>query len=70
MVDVKAESLIYDPADEGLLRRLGGAVIVQWKNLPSDARELIFDQANFMSDRDETVQLREQLGAFISRLKK
>lgn len=43
------------------IRRLGKAVIVQWDSLPKDVQDQdrIREQAVFMHDSQETVQLNE-----------
>ncbi len=64
-MQVKSETIKYDEDDEHILRRLGGAVVLQWDKLAPEAQKLILDQANFVHDRHQTVQLRQQLGSFI-----
>jgi hypothetical protein len=67
MLTVKAETLAYGVEDEHVLRRLGGAVVVQWRNLSTAARELLMEQAVLMHERDGAVQARQQIELFISR---
>jgi hypothetical protein len=59
--------LKYEEADEPLLRRLGGALVFQWGALPEEVRKLLLEQAVFMFDRHQTVQLKQQLEAFIQK---
>jgi hypothetical protein len=65
MPDVKAEMLECGEEDEHILRRLGGAVVVQWARLPDAMRDLLVEQATLMWDRYDTVQLRQQIELFI-----
>ena len=65
MPEIRGRKLDYEEADEHILRRLGGAVVVQWANLPDDVRTLLVEQATFMLDRHQTVQLKQQIQAFI-----
>jgi hypothetical protein len=55
----------YPEDDEHILRRLGAAVVGQWDALPENIRSLLVEQATFMHDRYQTVQLRQQIDAFI-----
>src|SRR4051794_9567907 len=57
MPDVKAAFVECEPEDEHILRRLGGAVVVQWPDLPEAVRQLLVEQATFVHDRQDTVQL-------------
>lgn len=42
----------YREAQEHLLRRLGGALVLQWDALPDNLQDLIIDQAALVEDRD------------------
>lgn len=54
--------------DEHVIRRLGWAVIRQWCDLPSNIQDLLREQAVFTEDRHPTtVQLNEEISAFINR---
>jgi hypothetical protein len=66
---LKAQNLKYSNDDEPILRRLGGATVVLWDRLPKDARALIREQAIFMHDRHQTVQLAQQIDMFIEKHK-
>ena len=48
-----------------IVRRLGWAVVEQWAALPDDARARIVEQAVFVQDQYQTVQLKEQVEIFI-----
>jgi hypothetical protein len=48
-----------------IVRRLGWAVVEQWAALPDDAKERILTQAVFVRDLYQTVQLKEQIDAFM-----
>jgi hypothetical protein len=69
MVTIKGRHLKYDPSDEHILRRLGSALVVHWETLNEIQRETLLSQAIMMGDRDETVQLREQINLFIKKHK-
>jgi hypothetical protein len=66
---LKGRHLKYEPSDEHILRRLGGALVVHWDTLNELQRETLLSQAIMMGDRDETVQLREQIALFIKKHK-
>ena len=55
----------YTDDDEHVVRRLGAAVVAQWDALPEDVRRLLIEQATFMHDRHQTVQLKETIESFI-----
>jgi hypothetical protein len=70
MPSIRAKQIEYGADEEHILRRLGGALVVQWDALSPDLRDRLIEQALFMGDRDWTAhQLREQIEAFISRHK-
>jgi hypothetical protein len=50
---VVQKTLKYQPAQEHLLRRLGGALVLQWDALPDELQDLIVDQAAAVEDRDD-----------------
>jgi hypothetical protein len=66
MLTVKVETIAYGSEGEHVLRRRGGAVVVQWHNLSKAARELLMEQAVLMDDRDSSVQARQQIESFIN----
>jgi hypothetical protein len=68
-MEAEAQRIDYEPGEEHILRRLGGAVVVLWDNLPGDSRNMILSQAMLMLDRDPAVQLGEQIEAFIEKYK-
>jgi hypothetical protein len=59
------------PPDVGdelhIVRRLGWALLYQWDRIPDDLRERLIEQAVFTKDRHQTVQLKEQIAAFVGR---
>jgi hypothetical protein len=65
MPEIKAQILNTAPAHDHILRRLAKAVIWQWDDLPADVQKRIQQQAVFMSDEFQTVQLNEQINMFI-----
>lgn len=67
MTHVRPAHIDYTEDEEHILRRLGGAVIVQFANLPPNIQQLLVEQATFMHDRHQTVQLKEQIEALIEK---
>jgi hypothetical protein len=59
----------YDDGEEHLLRRLGGAIVVNWGALNPLQQEVVLAQAVLMDDREGTFLLREQLEIFIRKHK-
>ncbi len=70
MTDITGRSLDYADEDEHILRRLGGAVVVQWRSLPQDVRDTLLEQAVYINDRTPAVQLKEQIESFIRKHQK
>lgn len=68
-METKGQHIDYQPDEEHILRRLGGAVVVLWDRLPDDARSMILAQATLMLDREPAVQLGEQIEGFIEKYK-
>ncbi len=68
-MDTKGQHIDYQPDEEHVLRRLGGAVVILWDRLPADARSMILAQATQMLDREPAVQLGEQIEGFIEKYK-
>ena len=56
---------IYGNDEERILRRIGAAVVVLWKDFPELQQSRIIQQAVFTPDRVRTVQLNEQIRALI-----
>jgi hypothetical protein len=69
MPTVKGRHLKYDPSDEGLVRRLGSALVMHWDMLSEIQQKAFLLQAVMTGDRDETVQLEQQLKLFIEKHK-
>lgn len=65
MPHIKARTVPHNPEDEHLLRRLAKAVAVHWDMLPESVRFAILEQAVYMHDDHETVQLKQQLERLI-----
>ena len=55
----------YGPEEEHILRRLGGALIVLWDEIPASKQNKLIAQACFMPDRETTTSLNEQIRIFI-----
>jgi hypothetical protein len=66
---IVGEIKAFAPPDVGIaehiIRRLGWAVVRQWSSLPDDVQERIREQAVFTEDKYATVQLNEQIKAFL-----
>jgi len=56
---------IYNNDEERILRRIGAADVVLWKDFPELQQSRIIQQAASTRDRVRTVQLNEQIAAFI-----
>jgi hypothetical protein len=56
---------IYGNDEERILRRIGAAVVVLWKDFPELQQGRIIQQAVSTPDRVRTIQLNEQITAFI-----
>jgi hypothetical protein len=65
MAEIKAFAPPDVSSDDHIIRRLGWAVVRQWSHLPSDAKEIIREQAVFTEIGAPTTQLNEQIKAFI-----
>lgn len=50
---VVAKTVKYRADQEHVLRRLGGALVLQWDALPEDLQDLIVDQAAIVDDRED-----------------
>jgi hypothetical protein len=51
--------------EEYVLRCLGGAVLMQWNELPTSIQRALFERAASLSKEDQTVALREQIARFL-----
>jgi hypothetical protein len=58
-----AKTLKYNEAQEHLLRRLGGALVLQWDAMPDALQDLLIDQAAAVEDRVDATP--EAVEAFI-----
>jgi hypothetical protein len=50
---VVQKTVKYREQQEHLLRRLGGALVLQWDALPDALQDLIIDQAAIVDDRED-----------------
>lgn len=64
-MQVKGQHIECDEHDEGFLRRLGGALIVQWDSVPDDLKPVLIEQAADMVDRQVLTQAAFQIEEFI-----
>jgi hypothetical protein len=67
MPEIKSVYPNYEQRYAPLMRRLAGAVVAQWQNLPPEIRDLLLEQAVFTHDPNETVQLKQQLTTFVQK---
>jgi hypothetical protein len=51
--------------EQHLLRCLGGAVLMQWNELPTSIQRALFERAASLSKEDQTLALREQIARFL-----
>ncbi|HYD89537.1 MAG TPA: hypothetical protein VEA80_18805 [Vitreimonas sp.] len=66
---VVPKTLKYRDDQEHLLRRLGGALVLQWDELPDALQDLIIDQAAAVDDRDAAPHAAEDIERFIRNVK-
>lgn len=66
---VVSRTLKYREAQEHLLRRLGGALVLQWDALPDELQDLLIDQAAAVEDRDERTADARDIENFIRGVK-
>lgn len=66
---VAQKTLKYRERDEHLLRRLGGALVLQWDELSDDMQDLIIDQAVAVDDRDPAPHERGDIESFVRTVK-
>jgi len=65
-MNVRPSFVPFAADEEHLARRMATALLLQWNAVPIDLRQRIVDQAGLVEDAGvETVQLREQLDAFV-----
>jgi hypothetical protein len=67
MPDMTAQVLRLEPGDEIALQYLGAAVILQWDNLPEEARNAIWQQAESVGGLQPVTSLHEQIKALVRR---
>lgn len=60
-----ARTLKYRDAQEHLVRRLGGAFVLQWDALPVSLQDLIIDQAVIVDDRADAPHAHADIENFI-----
>jgi hypothetical protein len=51
--------------EQHVLRCLGGAVLMQWNDLPTSIQRVLFETAASLSKEDQTLALREQIARFL-----
>lgn len=70
MADVKGRMIQHDEGEEHIMRRLAKAVAVQWSTLSAEDQKRVLQTATFMHDGHQTVQLEQQISAWIERVGK
>lgn len=66
---VALKTLKYREADEHLLRRLGGALVLQWDEVSDEIQDLIIDQAAVVDDRDPAPHEPSDIERFVRTVK-
>lgn len=66
---VVSKTLKYGERDEHLLRRLAGALVLQWDQLPDALQDLIIDQAAAVDDRDPAPHAVPDIERFVRSVK-
>lgn len=66
---VALKTLKYREADEHLLRRLAGALVLQWDALSDEMQDLIIDQAAAVDDRDSAPHEPADIERFVRSVK-
>ena len=61
------EPIVYGDDEERILRRIGAAVVVLWKDFPELQQSRIIQQAVLTPDKVRTVQLNEHIRAFLQK---
>jgi hypothetical protein len=51
--------------EQYVLYCLGGAVLMQWNELPTNIQRVLFERAASLSKEDQTLALREQIARFL-----
>lgn len=64
-----ARTLKYRDAQEHLVRRIGGALVLQWDALPVPLQDLIIDQAVIVDDRVDAPHAHTDIENFIRTVK-
>lgn len=62
---VVQKTVKYREDQEHLLRRLGGALVLQWDALSDDLQDIIIDQAAIVDDRDDAAHESGDIENFI-----
>jgi hypothetical protein len=62
---VVLKTLKYAEAQEHFLRRLGGALVLQWDELSDELQDLIVDQAAAVDDRSDAAHESADIEGFI-----
>ena len=65
MFHIVAHGPVYGEDEALIVRRLGAAVALQWAAMPGHLQKLLLEQAAFLSDGDQTLQLRQEIEAFL-----
>jgi hypothetical protein len=65
-----AQILHLEPGDEVVLQYLGAAVVLQWNDLPEEARNSIWQQAESVGGLRPVTSLHEQIEGLVRRTRR
>jgi hypothetical protein len=63
---IEEKRLIYYDSEEHLVRRLGAAVVVLWREFQPDLRDKIIERAARVLDADRADHLAEELNTLVT----
>jgi hypothetical protein len=61
----RAKHIQLGEQEQYVLYCLGGAVLMQWNELPTNIQRALFERAASLSKEDQTLALREQIARFL-----
>ena len=64
-----SKTVRYRAPQEHMLRRLGGALVIQWDALPDELQDLLIDQAALVQDREDAANTTADIERFIRNAK-
>jgi hypothetical protein len=66
---MKAQTITLHDGDKAALQYLGAAVVLQWSNIPEDARKVLVQQADSVGGLPIVSDLHEQIQMLIKRVR-